>query len=120
MRVIAALFLAGLTAAPLPVAADETIRILPDQAVLACHSRAQQAVRELDGNDPVPVQRYDNAPMENFMFTVKGKLAAEIEGEVREIEVSCDVSSNGIEVFSMVVGDTMSEMPAEPAPMPEE
>ncbi|MEO1000036.1 MAG: hypothetical protein AAFW69_05460 [Pseudomonadota bacterium] len=91
-----------------PALAEETIRILPDQAILACHARTEQAVEAIGGSDPRTVERYTADRMDGFMFSVHGLLEAEIEGERRELDVACDVSSAGVEVFTMVVEDMMT------------
>ncbi|MEM7508167.1 MAG: hypothetical protein AAF415_15645 [Pseudomonadota bacterium] len=85
------------------VFAAETIRILPDQAVLACQARTEHALTERGAEDPTPIKRFSPEAMENFMFRVKGLYRTRIEGEEQQVDVECDVSSNGVEVFTMVI-----------------
>ncbi|MEM8792630.1 MAG: hypothetical protein AAGE80_13505 [Pseudomonadota bacterium] len=100
MRIATAAFL---TALATPVLAGETIRILPDQAVLACKARTNHALAGRASNTPEPIARFKTDAMENFMFRVKGLYRARIEGADREISVECDVSSEGVEVFTMII-----------------
>ena len=88
--------------------AGENIRILPDQAILACTARTDHVLMERGGGNAQPISRFQTDAMENFMFRVKGRFAAQLEGVEREIDVECDVSSNGVEVFTMVI-EPMSE-----------
>lgn len=86
-----------------PAFAAETIRILPDQAVLACQARTEHALSKRGAADPTPIKRFQSEAMENFMFRVKGLYRTEIAGAEQQIDVECDVSSNGVEVFTMVI-----------------
>lgn len=82
--------------------AEDNIRILPDQAVLACQARADHMLMER-GADAEAVKRFVAEAMENFMFRVKGQFETKVAGEERRVDVTCDVSSNGVEVFTMVI-----------------
>ncbi|MEM7523745.1 MAG: hypothetical protein AAF360_08330 [Pseudomonadota bacterium] len=87
-------------------AAGDNIRILPDQAALACQARAEHELTRR-GGEVMAVKRYDTEAMENFMFRVKGLFIGRLNGEEEEVEVECEVSSSkGVEVFTMLVGMT--------------
>lgn len=97
-----ALALAASLAAPL-AQAQQTIRILPDQAILACQAHTMHALEERGAVAPSPVQRFATERMDDFMFKVTGLFEARFDEEPRQVDVSCDVSSNGVEVFTMVI-----------------
>ncbi|MEM7059681.1 MAG: hypothetical protein AAF557_19015 [Pseudomonadota bacterium] len=84
------------------IAADN-IRILPDQAILACTARTMQELEQKGGGEAKPIERFVTEPMENFMYRVKGRFQADLDGSSREVKVECDVSSNGVDVFTMLV-----------------
>ncbi|MEM6547432.1 MAG: hypothetical protein AAF713_06760 [Pseudomonadota bacterium] len=86
----------------------ETIPIRPDEAVLACQARTQHELAKQESAGARPIQRFETERMPEHMWSVKGVHAATLEGEERRLDVSCDVSSNGVEVFTMLV----EEMPA--------
>ena len=94
---------AALIAISLPAAAGSNIRILPDQAVLACQARATHALAERGDAGAEPVERFTTEAMPDYMFRVKGVYSTRIDGGERRVEVECDVSSTGVEVFTMVV-----------------
>jgi len=107
MRTLPALS-AVMLAAVLPVAgpagAGSNIRILPDQAVLACQARAGHEIEARGGTGAAPAERFHTETMENYMFRVKGLYLARLDGAEKKVAVTCDVSSTGVEVFAMEVG----------------
>ncbi|MEM7547163.1 MAG: hypothetical protein AAF367_16660 [Pseudomonadota bacterium] len=86
-----------------PAYTEENIRILPDQAVLACVARAEHDLMAR-GGEAMSIQRYDTEPMKDFMQRVTGRVSVTLDGVEREVQVICDVSSSkGVEVFTMEV-----------------
>lgn len=99
MRLATSLLLLAVTGA----AAEGNIRILPDQAILACHARATHDLAA-GGAEVMATKRYAATAMPGFMFHVEGTLVARMEGRERLVAVGCDVSSShGVEVFTMEV-----------------
>lgn len=100
---IAAAF-ASVVFTPCLSAAEENIRILPDQAILACQAKAEHELSKRAG-EVIAIKRYDADAMENFMFRVKGLFSAKLAERAEVVEVECEVSSSrGVEVFTMLVG----------------
>lgn len=84
--------------------AEDNIRILPDQAILACQAKAEHELKRRSG-EVMAIKRYDAERMENFMFRVKGRFVGKVDDKEEEVEVECEVSSSkGVEVFTMLVG----------------
>lgn len=82
-------------------AAAQNIRILPDQAILACEARARKAL-ETEGAEAMGAGRWRAEAMANFMFRVSGRIAVAMGGASREAQVVCEVSSSkGVELFVM-------------------
>ena len=105
---IAPLAFALMSAAPalVPAFADagENIRILPDQAALACQAKAEYELSSRGGH-VMAINRYQTERGPDFMFHVTGEFVAEIGTGERIVSVECDVSSSeGVELFTMIVG----------------
>ncbi|MEM9760955.1 MAG: hypothetical protein AAF968_00340 [Pseudomonadota bacterium] len=94
---------AGALAAPVP-----PIPFRPDEAVLACQARGMHALAEADGAAARPQGRFQTDRMPPHMWHVSGRFSVRLDGEDRLVAVDCDVSSSGVEVFTM-------EVMAEPA-----
>lgn len=104
MRFPVAAAVASITLAPCLSAAADNIRILPDQAILACQAKAEHELSKRAG-EVIAIKRYDADAMENFMFRVKGLFSAKLGEREEVVEVECEVSSSqGVEVFTMLVG----------------
>ncbi|MEL6794042.1 MAG: hypothetical protein AAFU55_06475 [Pseudomonadota bacterium] len=109
---IAPLAFALMSAAPalIPAFANAgaNIRILPDQAALACQAKAEYELSARGGH-VMAINRYQTERGPNFMFHVTGEfvamIGAEVGAEERLVSVECDVSSSeGVELFTMIVG----------------
>ncbi|MEL7462902.1 MAG: hypothetical protein AAFN79_02480 [Pseudomonadota bacterium] len=105
---IAPLAFALMSAAPALIPAfsnaGENIRILPDQAALACQAKAEYELSARGGH-VMAINRHQTERGPNFMFHVTGEFVAEIGAKARVVAVECDVSSSeGVELFTMVVG----------------
>ncbi|MEL6768610.1 MAG: hypothetical protein AAFP17_15625 [Pseudomonadota bacterium] len=85
-------------AAPLP-----PIPFRPDEAVLACQARGMHALAEADGVSARPQGRFATERMPKHMWHVTGRFAVRLDGRERLVAVDCDVSSSGVEVFTMEV-----------------
>lgn len=100
---LAALLPVLISAPSVAVMAEQNIRILPDQAALACQARAQHEL-EAQGGEAMALKRFNTEAMENFMQRVKGQFEFVLNGETRDVDVVCDVSSSkGVEVFTMEI-----------------
>ncbi|MEO0819097.1 MAG: hypothetical protein AAF074_01600 [Pseudomonadota bacterium] len=93
-----ALVLSVLGAAPVP--ADQ-IPFRPDEAILACQARGMHAIEAEEGVAAKPAKRFVTERMPKHMWHVKGAFTARFDGETRAVDVECDVSSSGVEVFTM-------------------
>lgn len=88
----------GALAAPVP-----PIPFRPDEAVLACQARGMHALEEADGTAARPEGRFRTERMPAHMWHVSGRFSVRLDGEDRVVAVDCDVSSSGVEVFTMEV-----------------
>lgn len=104
-RASATLAAAALGGAVLPALAEPLppIPFRPDEAVLACQARGMHAIEAEEGAEARPEGRFVTERMPKHMWHVKGRFTARFAGEERLVAVDCDVSSAGVEVFTMEV-----------------
>ncbi|MEM7498080.1 MAG: hypothetical protein AAGG47_19345 [Pseudomonadota bacterium] len=99
------LSIALLSAGPVGLAlAAEPVPFRPDEAILACHARGLAAIEAEEGVGARAESRFTTEQMPGHMWHVTGKFLADFGGETRRVGVDCDVSSSGVEVFTMEIG----------------
>lgn len=94
---------AVLASAALPVIAAEPLPFRPDEAVLACQARGLHAVQAEEGRDARADRRFKAERHDQHMWHVSGQISADFEGERRPVSIECDVSSDGVEVVTMLI-----------------
>ncbi|MEL7138997.1 MAG: hypothetical protein AAF844_01155 [Pseudomonadota bacterium] len=99
-----ALFLVAGGSAAFPVLAAEPVPFRPDEAILACHARGLSAIAAEEGVGARAEGRFETERMPKHMWHVSGKFLAQFDGADRVVGVDCDVSSEGVEVFTMEIG----------------
>ncbi|MEO0763500.1 MAG: hypothetical protein AAFZ09_17125 [Pseudomonadota bacterium] len=81
----------------------EGVPFRPDEAILACQARSTHAIAAESGTAPRPEGRFETEAMDRRMWHVSGVYIALFDGERRRLAVDCDVSAEGVEVFTMAV-----------------
>lgn len=92
-----------LLAAPAGALAEEPLPMTPDKAALACEARSQHEMKE-KGAKAVAVTHYDTTEIGDFKYRVEGVYAVTLDNAKKSVEVVCDVSTAGVDVFTMTVG----------------
>ena len=100
MRTIPALLIA---LAAVPAWAQDNIPFRPDRAVLRCGALAGHELRQRGDAAPELSERFKVETMPGNKYRVTGRFEAEIDGDAYEVEVECEVSSAGVELFSMEI-----------------
>ena len=84
--------------------AETAVPTVPaDQAILACQARSAHAL--ISGGDAEslePVARFAAERSDNFMFKIKGSYNARIDGAETRVNVQCNVSETGVQVYTML------------------
>lgn len=104
MTIYRPLLVALAAVATFPALAADAVPFRPDEAILACQARGLYAIEAEEGVAPRAESRFTTERMPKHMWHVSGKFSAEFEGARQPVSVECDVSSEGVEVFTMRVG----------------